>query len=106
MKKELKKRIDDVWLNTNFGQWCVAVAEERMQDAEIIRERIFNDGYFSMEWLENELADKIAELIHDETEVDEYLELLEKENYDLVDVLIREEFFYEISKRLENDMQV
>ena len=102
MNKELKQKIDNAWRPSDFGQWCEALARDDVSSANNIFERIFDSGYIMMSLLEEELADQIAELMQSESDVDEYLMLLEKENSDLVGVLIRVELFYMVSKRLEN----
>lgn len=100
MNEELKKKIDSVWLESDFGKWCEAVAKNEVQKANTISKQIFDSGYLMMETLEDELADKLAEVISSEAEIDEYLHLLEKENSDLVGVIIRQELFYKVSKRM------
>lgn len=96
MEKDLKEKIDRIWLKSDFGKWCLAVSNNDEKMAKSVSEKIFNDGYLTMEMLEHELANEIAELLHVETELDEYLTILEKENYYLVDVLICVELFYDV----------
>lgn len=102
MNEGLKKKIDSVWLESDYGKWCEAIAKNEVQKADTISKQIFDSGYPMIEILEDELAGKLAGLINSEAEIDEYLRLLEKENSDLVGVIIQHELFDKVSKRIEN----
>ena len=104
MNAEVKKKIDDVWLKSDFGSWCIAVADDNVNEAGAIAERIFNAGYLTMEMLEDKLATEIVELIKSEEEIDEYLKMLEKENSSLVGVIIQQELFFKVSEQLKNKL--
>lgn len=103
MNTELKQKIDQIWRESDFGIWCFAVAGGEMEKADMIRQKLFDEGYLSMEMLENELAEKISKLVHTESEIDEYLHLLDRENSDLVNVLIHQELFYKVSEIVADD---
>lgn len=102
MNEELKKKIDSVWLESDYGKWCEAIAKNEIQKADTIAKQIFDSGYPMIEILEDELACKLVKLVNSEAEVDEYLHLLEKENSELVGVVIQHELFDKVSKRIEN----
>ena len=101
VKKELKEKIDNAWLRSDYGEWCVAVANNDEKKANEIRERVFNSKYLFLSTLEDELAYKLAELFDSEAEVEEYLRMLDRENPELVGVLIRTELFYDVSDLLK-----
>lgn len=100
MDEGLKKKIDSVWLESDYGKLCEAIAKDEHQKANAISRQIFDAGYLTIGLLENELVVKLAEFISSEEEIDEYLLLLEKENSDLVDVIIKYELFYKLSKQI------
>lgn len=100
MTKDLKEKIDDIWLKSDYGKWCIAVSNNDKKKADAIKEKLFESGYLYLSMVEDELANKIAEILHDEAEVDEYLQLWEDENSDLVDVMIRQDLFYQVQKLL------
>lgn len=55
-----------------------------------------------MEVLEEELAGNIASMMKSEADIDEYLQLWEEENSELVEVLIQQELFDMVSKHIES----
>lgn len=97
MKKELKEKIDGLWLPSQYGKWCIAIADEDVEKAKTIEQQIFDSGYPMMEVLENELATELAKVFQTESQVDEYLQILEEENSSLVGVIIQHELFAKVS---------
>lgn len=102
MNKELKKKIDNAWIQSDFGKWCKAVAKNDIRTADSILKQIFDLGYPMMEILEEELAGNIASMMNSEADIDEYLQLWEDENSELVEVLIQQELFDMVSKHIES----
>lgn len=105
MNGELKQKIDNIWMQSDFGKWCEAVAKNDMQTAERISRQVLDSGYPRMEVLEDELADKLAGMMKSASDMDEYLRLLEKENSELVEVLIRQELFYMVAKHTKGTVK-
>lgn len=101
MEKKLKEKIDSIWMNSDFGKWCIAVSKGDKEKADEIENKAFNAGYVVFSMLEDELVPKIAEALQKEEDVDEYLQMLECENPELVDVLIKSELFYDVSNMLK-----
>lgn len=94
MEEKRKKEIDRMWMDTDVGKWAVALAQERREDAESILNKIFEIHPAPYEYLmmqEKELYKKIKKTISHE-EGKEYILKLEKENSDLVDIMVAHEF--------------
>ncbi|MBD5456201.1 MAG: hypothetical protein HDR23_06975 [Lachnospiraceae bacterium] len=103
MTAELKQKIDQAWLGTDFGKWCIALADGENEKADMLRQKMFDDGYLSILTLEDELAEKLSKLFQTESEVSEYLEMLDRENHNLGYILIRVELFFRVSKIMKNN---
>lgn len=106
MNNELKQKIDAIWLYSDFGKWCKAIASNDSKTADSLCKQIFDSGYPEMEILEDELANNIAKLMKSESDIDEYLQLVEKENSDLVSVLIKVELFYMVPKYIMKNNRI
>ena len=78
MNNELKQKIDAIWLYSDFGKWCKAIASNDSKTADSLCKQIFDSGYPEMEILEDELANNIAKLMKSESDIAEYLQLVEK----------------------------
>ena len=96
MTKERKQYLDGLWMNTDVGKWAIFLAEEKHKEAENVLEDIFKRGYYDsynylME-IEKESCQKIKNALSNIKEGKEYIQMLEKENYDLVGVMVAHEF--------------
>lgn len=100
MDKELKQKIDDIWRETYYGQICFARSREDHEKAEHIKQSAFEAGYLCLAMMERELAEKIAALLSDVSQVDEYLMLLDKEDRKLGYIMIRYDLFSEVEECL------
>lgn len=88
MDKERKKEIDDLWMNTDYGKYVLLAASEKYDEANKILEKITNERPFSYDEVEKEISRKIADELKNEAEFDDYMRLLDDENYDLVEFMI------------------
>lgn len=88
MDKERKKEIDDLWMNTDYGKYVLLAASEKYDEANKILEKITNEWPFSYDEVEKEISRKIADELKNEAEFDDYMRLLDDENYDLVEFMI------------------
>lgn len=101
MTKAKKEFIDSLWMHTEYGQWLFAVASENQNKADELAEKM-NSYPRSIEAIDKELSKKIAEHLENWNEFDEYLKMLDDENYNLVEFMIAVDAFgkvYDILKR-------
>lgn len=89
MDKSRKEYIDSLWFHTKLYKWLTLMSSGNMEEAHNFLEDLFQKGYFEpAEQIEEEGCDAILKEIGDFSEFEDYLKLLDKENYDLVDVII------------------
>lgn len=100
MTKELKEEIDAIWLESDYGMLLKAISNDDNEQSEKTWQKIFNNGYLTIEMLENELSKKIINVLDTSSQVEEYLSLLEKEENDLLDVVIKYDLFSKVEKML------
>lgn len=96
MTKDRKKHLDDLWMNTDVGKWASALADGRKEDADKICDELFQNGHFApVEYLldkEKKLGMAVKEELQYMGEGREYIDMIEKNNYNLVDIMIAYEF--------------
>lgn len=95
MTKERKEYLDSIWMNTDVGKWTIALAQGQDEKADEIKDKIFEVCPSPIHALmdeEKEAYKKIKAELSSKDEGKEYIQMLEKENYDLVGVMIAYEF--------------
>lgn len=93
MTKERKKDIDNLWINTDFGKWVLLASEGKTDEANDLFVQIGSSFPWSVDQVEQELSAKIANELDNADEFDEYLKMLDEENYDLVGFMISQDIF-------------
>lgn len=96
MDKKRKEYIDSLWMDTLFGKWVLAAAAGKNEEAERIREIIFDSYPYFLEDCDRLLCEKLDAAMEYPGEMDDYLAELDKENYDLVDFIISQDIFGEV----------
>ena len=94
MNAERKKEIDSMWINTDLGKWAVALSRNHDEDADKILRRLFEKYPSPYEYLmtqEREIYKKMKKTLS-RTERKEYILKLEKEDTDLLDIMVAHEF--------------
>jgi len=101
MDEKKKARIDAIWLNTDFGRWAMCAAEGKTAEAQDLKEKIFNSGYFGgLSQMEAEIAKKILPELGSLPEWDDYLKALEPEHPALVEFMIAQDLFGDVLNAL------
>ena len=59
MDKERKKKIDDLWMNTDYGKYVLLASSEKYDEANKILEKITNEWPFSYDEVEKETGRRI-----------------------------------------------
>ncbi len=93
MKVERKTKIDELWKNTEYGQWILLASKGNNKEADALAQKMIGKYPFSLDAIGKELSKKIAKEINGESEFDEYLETLDSEDYELVEFLISNDTF-------------
>lgn len=102
MNKKRKEYIDSLWKNTELYEWILAVINEDETRAKEIKEALFNKGYFCMiEQLDDEISETISKEIKNVEEFYEYLKLLDKENSEMVGVIVSHNLFRKVDDMLK-----
>ena len=89
MTNSKKKLIDNIWMNTKYGKWAILVAAGNTQEANEYAEKVCMEYPFSLDDLEIQMSNEVKDVVKTWDELQEYLKLLEIENYELVDFFIR-----------------
>lgn len=93
MDKVRKKKIDNLWMNTDYGKYVLLAASEKYDEANKILEEIISKPPFSRNEVEKEISRKIAKELKNEAEFDDYMRLLDDENYELVGFMVSHDTF-------------
>lgn len=102
MEKSKKELIDSLWMKTEYGKWLFASASGNKAKADELAKKMKSNYPWSMDTIDKEISEKIAEHLANVDEFDDYLKMLDKENYNLVDFMIAADAFgkvYDILKR-------
>lgn len=96
MTKERKRYLDDLWMNTDVGKWASAIADGRRNEANKICDGLFQSGYvIPVEHLldeEKKVGIAVKRELKYKGEGREYMDSLEENNYNLVDIMVAYEF--------------
>ena len=95
MDEARKKQLDNLWMKTDVGEWAIALSQGQDKKADEIINKIFKerpDPYWFLMNEEKELCRKIKTELSSKDEGKEYIQMLEKENYDLVGVMVAHDF--------------
>lgn len=93
MTKQKKEFIDSLWMDTDYGQWVLLSSKGKTESANEMLIKIQSDFPWSAEQIAKELSVRIAKELDSAEEFDEYLKMLDEENYDLVDFMISHDVF-------------
>ena len=95
MIKERKEYLDSLWMNTDVGKWVTALSKGQDEKACEIMDKIFEVHPHPIQALmdeEKEAYKKIKAELSSKDEGKDYIKTLEKENSDLLDIMIAYEF--------------
>ena len=101
MTKAKKERIDKMWMETEYGKWILASASGKEKEAEELKKKLTEKYPWVMDFIDDEMSAKIAEQFKTFDEYNEYLRMLDEENYDLVEFMIAADIFGAIYKILK-----
>lgn len=93
MTNDKKKRIDSILMDSKYGKWLLLVSEGKVNEAKEYAESICKKYPYTLENLEIQMSDKAKKEIKSWEELQEYLELLDKENQELVEQIIIHDVF-------------
>lgn len=100
MKRERKLSIDALWMHTDYGQWVLNSADGNEQEAEEIAKKIAKKYPFSLDAADNEISKLIASSLESSDEFEEYLKMLDDEDFELVEFMIANDVFGTVYKEL------
>ena len=96
MTNDRKKQLDDLWMNTDVGKWAIALADGRKEDADKICDELFRNGHVApVEYLldrEKKLGKALKEELKYRGEGRKYMDAVEENNYNLIDIMVAYEF--------------
>ena len=96
MTNDRKKYLDNLWMNTDVGKWAIALADSRKEDADKIRDQLFQNGHYApVEYLldeEKRIGMALKEELQYKGEGREYIDMLEESHYNLVGIMVAYEF--------------
>lgn len=95
MTKERKKYLDSLWINTDVGKWAIALAKGQDEKTDEIMNKIFEMHPRPYSFLmdeEKEVCKKIKAELSNKDEGKEYIQELEKESPELLDIMVAHEF--------------
>ena len=105
VNKEKKVFIDNLWMESDLGKWCLLMSEGKTEDADgIVRDIVAFTGaktYMgAVRMKEKEVSEKMIAAFKDLNEYKEYMLSIEAENADLVGVLIAYDIFSDLEDTL------
>ena len=103
MIKAKKELIDKLWMETEYGQWLLASASGNKEKADELIKAIKSKYPWDINIVDKELCRKIAEHLESIEEYEDYLKLLDDENYELVGFIIAFDAFGSIYDILKGD---
>lgn len=95
MDKKRKYQLDSIWFGTKLGKWAIALSKNDKEKADLILEEIFKQTPTPYNYLmeeEKKLTKALKNKLRDKKEGKEYLLQLEKDNSDLLDIMIAHDF--------------
>ena len=98
-----KKKIDSIWKNTEIGKWIQLASSGKEKEGNELYSKIENNIPFNFHNELKKVCQDIAKQFKNESEFDEYLKLLDEENYDVVEFIISNDVFEEVYKILNNE---
>lgn len=93
MTKQKKEFIDGLWMNTDYGKWILISSEGKIEEANEMLRKIQSEFPWNADQVSKELSIKVAKEFDSVEEYDEYIKMLDEENYDLVDFMISNDVF-------------
>ena len=103
MTIEKKMKIDSIWRDTDVGEWVKLLAKEKFEDANKLYTKIAEKNpclWFG--WSVQKMCSDLSKEFNTEEEVEDYLKILEQEDYDLVGAVISYGVFDELYKLLKD----
>lgn len=93
MDKAKKRKIDEIWMNDDFGRYVLNAASGNLKEAQNAFEALIDQPWKSFSEINKQYSKRIAIELNSAKEFDEYLRLLDAENYDLVGFIISHNIF-------------
>jgi predicted ribonuclease toxin of YeeF-YezG toxin-antitoxin module len=95
-----KDKIDSVWMDSDIGKWIQLASAGKEKEANELYVKIENDIPMNFHNELSKVCKDIAKQFKTEDEFEEYLKILDEENYDMVDFIISNDVFEEVYKIL------
>lgn len=96
MDKKRKEYIDSLWMDSKVGRWAKFLSEGNKDAANKITRKLFDEGHLDHNRYlieeEKQLCQKVKFELRDAEEGKEYILELEKNNYNLVGVMVAYDF--------------
>lgn len=96
MDADKKTNIDNIWKNTDVGQWIFARATGDVEHANKIIKKNASEPPFSFEQCVNAVCLTMSKEFEDIDEFEDYLKALDKEQPDVVEFIISDDTFGKI----------
>lgn len=103
MDNKRKKIIDDLWKNTEYGQWVMLSARGKQNEADELAEKMIAKYPFRLDTIDKDVSVKIASNIKDSDEFDDYMKELDSADPELVEFMISHDIFGKVFDILNNN---
>lgn len=80
-------------MNTDYGQWILFASKGEVKAANEILTKLKSQYPWNVEQIEKELSVKIAKEFNSVEDYEDYLKVLDEDDYNLVDFIISQDIF-------------
>ena len=106
MNIDKKSRIDKIWRDTDFGNWCSLLANGKTEEADRVAYSIVEstgvpEYMAALREREKEITEKLLSELETAEDYKQYMEALDNEYPELVEIMIAYDIFVELQDALE-----
>ena len=106
MNMDKKSRIDKIWRDTDFGKWCSLLANGKTEEADSVAYSIVEstgvpEYMAALREREKEITEKLLSELETAEDYKQYMEALDIEKPELVEIMIAYDIFAELQDALE-----